>query len=128
MSNIEFEDDVVFARFLNYMQIALLHRKLNYEKHNESIKKQEKKLNYVEWTKIPDKTDNNNPFEDLKRDYDNLNNAINKLTPEQRYVIINYYFKNKTLSKIAKKLNSNVNAVKQLKLRAVLSLRRYLEE
>lgn len=62
--------------------------------------------------KIPDKTDNNNPFENLKRDYDNLNNAINKLTPEQRYVIINYYFKNKTLSKIAKKLNSNVNAVK----------------
>lgn len=93
MSNIEFEDDVVFARFLNYMQIALLHRKLNYEKHNASIKKQEEKL-----------------------------------TPEQRYVIINYYFKNKTLYKIAKKLNSNVNAVKQLKLRAVLSLRRYMEE
>ncbi len=127
MSNIEFEDDVVFARFLNYMQIALLHRKLNYEKHNESIKKQEEKLNYVEWTKIPDKTDNN-PFENLKRDYDNLKIAIEKLTPEQRYVIINYYFKNKTLSKIAKKLNSNVNAVKQLKLRAVLSLRRYMEE
>lgn len=128
MSNIEFEDDVVFARFLNYMQIALLHRKLNYEKHNKSIKKQEEKLNYVEWTKIPDKTDNNNPFENLKRDYDNLKIAIEKLTPEQRYVIINYYFKNKTLSKIAKKLNSNVNAVKQLKLRAVLSLRRYMEE
>lgn len=127
MSNIEFEDDVVFARFLNYMQIALLHRKLNYEKHNESIKKQEEKLNYVEWTKISDKTDNN-PFENLKRDYDNLKIAIEKLTPEQRYVIINYYFKNKTLSKIAKKLNSNVNAVKQLKLRAVLSLRRYMEE
>lgn len=127
MSDNEFEDDIVFARFLNYMQIALLHRKLNYEKHIESIKKQEEKLNYIEWTKIPDKTDNN-PFENLKRDYDNLNNAINKLTPEQRYVIINYYFKKKKLSKIAKELNSNFNAVKQLKLRAVLSLRRYMEE
>lgn len=127
MSDNEFKDDIVFARFLNYMQIALLHRKLNYEKHIESIKKQEEKLNYIEWTKIPDKTDNN-PFENLKRDYENLKIAINKLTPEQRYVIINYYFKNKTLSKIAKKLNSNVNAVKQLKLRAVLSLRRYMEE
>lgn len=126
MSDNEFEDDIVFARFLNYMQIALLHRKLNYEKHIESIKKQEEKLNYIEWTKIPDKTDNN-PFENLKRDYDNLNNAINKLTPEQRYVIINYYFKKKKLSKIAKELNSNFNAVKQLKLRAVLSLRRYME-
>lgn len=127
MSDNEFEDDIVFARFLNYMQIALLHRKLNYEKHIESIKKQEEKLNYIEWTKIPDKTDNN-AFENLKRDYDNLNNAINKLTPEQRYVIINYYFKKKKLSKIAKELNSNFNAVKQLKLRAVLSLRRYMEE
>ncbi len=127
MSDNEFEDDIVFARFLNYMQIALLHRKLNYEKHIESIKKQEKKLNYIEWTKIPDKTDNN-PFENLKRDYDNLSNAIDKLTPEQRYVIINYYFKKKKLSKIAKELNSNFNAVKQLKLRAVLSLRRYMEE
>lgn len=127
MSDNEFEDDIVFARFLNYMQIALLHRKLNYEKHIESIKKQEEKLNYIEWTKIPDKTDNN-PFENLKRDYDNLKIAINKLTAEQRYVIINYYFKKKTLSKIAKELNSNFNAVKQLKLRAVLSLRRYMEE
>lgn len=127
MFDTEFKDDIVFARFLNYMQIALLHRKLNYEKHVESIKKQEEKLNYIEWTKIPDKTDNN-PFENLKRDYENLKIAISKLTPEQRYVIINYYFKKKTLSKIAKELNSNFNAVKQLKLRAVLSLRRYMEE
>lgn len=128
MFDIELEDDVVFARFLNYMQIALLHRKLDYEKHLEVIKKQEEKLNYIEWTKIPDKKNNNNPFENLKRDYEKLKRAIDKLTPEQRYVIINYYFKKKTLSKIAKKLNSNVNAVKQLKLRAVLSLRRYMEE
>lgn len=127
MFDTEFKDDIVFARFLNYMQIALLHRKLNYEKHVESIKKQEEKLNYIEWSKIPDKTDNN-PFENLKRDYENLKIAISKLTPEQRYVIINYYFKKKTLSKIAKELNSNFNAVKQLKLRAVLSLRRYMEE
>ena len=68
MFDIELEDDVVFARFLNYMQIALLHRKLDYEKHLEVIKKQEEKLNYIEWTKIPDKKNNNNPFENLKRD------------------------------------------------------------
>ena len=47
MSNEEFEDDVVFARFLNYMQIALLHRKLDYERHLEVIKKREEKINYV---------------------------------------------------------------------------------
>lgn len=128
MSNIELSDDVVFARFLNYMQIALLHRKINYEKHKEIINKKEEKLNYLEWTRIPDKIDADNPFYNLKRDYDNLEYAISKLTEKQRYVIINYYFKNKSFVKIAKKLNTNVNAVKQLKLRAVLSLRRYMEE
>lgn len=123
----EFKNDIVFARFLNYMQIALLHRKLDYGKHLEVIKKREKKLDYVEWSRILDKT-NNNPFENLKKDYEKLKKAIDKLTPEQKYVIINYYFNKKSLVKIARGLNSNVNAVKQLKLRAVLSLRRYMEE
>ena len=123
----EFKNDIVFARFLNYMQIALLHRKLDYGKHLEVIKKREKKLDYVEWSRIPDKT-NNNPFENLKKDYEKLKKAIDKLTPEQKYVIINYYFNKKSLVKIARGLNSNVNAVKQLKLRAVLSVRRYMEE
>ena len=123
----EFKNDIVFARFLNYMQISLLHRKLDYGKHLEVIKKREKKLDYVEWSRIPDKT-NNNPFENLKKDYEKLKKAIDKLTPEQKYVIINYYFNKKSLVKIARGLNSNVNAVKQLKLRAVLSLRRYMEE
>lgn len=127
MFNEEFEDDVVFAKFINYMQIALLHKKLDYEKHLEVIKKREEKINYVEWSKIQDKNDNK-PFENLERDYEKLKIAIDKLTPEQRYVIINYYFNKNSLAKIAKKLNSNKNAVKQLKLRAVLSLRRYMEE
>ena len=127
MSNEEFKDDVVFAKFINYMQIALLHKKLDYERHLEVIKKREEKINYVEWSKIQDKNDSN-PFENLKKDYEKLKRAIDKLTPEQRYVIINYYFNKKSLAKIAKTLNSNENAVKQLKLRAVLSLRRYMEE
>ena len=126
MSNEEFKDDVVFAKFINYMQ-ALLHKKLDYERHLEVIKKREEKINYVEWSKIQDKNDNK-PFENIKGDYEKLKIAIDKLTPEQRYVIINYYFNKNSLAKIAKKLNSNENAVKQLKLRAVLSLRRYMEE
>lgn len=126
-NNEEFKDDVVFAKFINYMQIALLHKKLDYERHLEVIKKREEKINYVEWSKIQDKNDNK-PFENLERDYEKLKIAIDNLTPEQRYVIINYYFNKSSLAKIAKKLNSNENAIKQLKLRAVLSLRRYMEE
>ena len=67
MSDNEFEDDIVFARFLNYMQIALLHRKLNYERDNEIIIKKEEQLSYFEWSRIPDKTDKNNPFYILKK-------------------------------------------------------------
>ena len=49
------------------------------------------KFEYIGWTKILDKTDNNNSFENLK-------NAIDKLTQKQRYVIINYYSYNDTLA------------------------------
>lgn len=128
MSDNEFEDDIVFARFLNYMQIALLHRKLNYERDNEIIIKKEEQLSYFEWSRIPDKTDKNNLFYTLKKDYDSLKNAIDKLTEKQRFVIVNYYFNRKSLSKIAEKLNTNVDSVNHLKYRAILSLRRYLEE
>lgn len=64
----------------------------------------------------------------MKRDYEDLKYAINKLTNKQRYVIINFYFKNKSLAFIAEKMNSNINAVEQLKIRGLLSLRRYMEE
>ena len=29
----EFKDDIVFARFIKYMQTALYHKKINYNKH-----------------------------------------------------------------------------------------------
>lgn len=127
MSDNEFEDDIVFAKYIRYMELALIHEKMNYENRKSFINKRERKLDDKEWSKIPDETDTNNPFEALKRDYDDLNYAISKLTQKQRYVIINYYFKGRTLSFIAKKLNSNISAVEQLKIRALLSLRRYME-
>ena len=41
----EFKDDIVYARFINYMQIALIHEKINYEKHQNFLDRQEEKLN-----------------------------------------------------------------------------------
>lgn len=128
MFDIDLEDDVVFAKFIKYMGLALIHEKINYEKRNNFIKNKEMKLNDTEWSKLPDKSERSNPFDSLKKDYDDLNYAINRLTKKQRYVIINFYFKNRSLSFIAKKLNSNISAVEQLKIRGLLSLRRYMEE
>ena len=38
MSNEELEDDVVLAKFINYMQKALYHMRLNYYRDYEKIK------------------------------------------------------------------------------------------
>lgn len=37
MKEKEFEDDIVFAKFINYMQKALLHRKINYIRDKKRI-------------------------------------------------------------------------------------------
>jgi len=124
----EFKDDVVFARYINYMQITLLHKKIDYKRKYKVIVRNEEKIDYYEWDKIQDKTDFTNSVSILKEDYANLKSAISKLTEKQRYVIENYYFKNKSLLKIAEDLNTNSNAIKQLKLRAILSLKRYMED
>lgn len=89
MYNKEFEDDIVFTRFINYMQIALLHEKINYEKHKKFINRKEEKLNYIEWTRIPDKTDANNPFYALKRDYDDLKIQIAEFDCKVDYFVFN---------------------------------------
>lgn len=126
--NNEFEDDIVFARFINYMKLALYHRKINYDMHQEFLNRKEEKLNYRGWSVLSNKISTDHSFFILNQDYDKLNLAISKLTEKQRYVIVNYYYKHKSLAKIAKKMNTNVDAVNHLKYRAILSLRRFLED
>ena len=68
------------------------------------------------------------PFFELNKDYSDLESAIDKLTDKQRYVIVNHYYNKKSLVKIAKELKINEGAVRQLKFRAILSLKRFLED
>ena len=124
----EFEGDIVFARFINYMQIALFHRKLNYDKHQEVLKHQEENLNYRGWSVLSEEYSADHPFFVLNNDYNKLDIAISKLTDKQRYVIVNHYFNRKSLTAIDKKLKMNSNAVYQLKVRALLSLKRFMED
>ena len=118
----------MFARFINYMQIALFHRKLNYDKHQEVLKHQEENLNYRGWSVLSEEYSADHPFFVLNNDYNKLDIAISKLTDKQRYVIVNHYFNRKSLTAIAKKLKMNSNAVYQLKVRALLSLKRFMED
>ena len=127
-SDNEYADDKVFARFINYMQMALYHKKLDYEKHQEFLMSQEEGLNHRGWSVLSDEDIADHSLFNLKKDYSELEFAISKLTEKQRYVIINHYYKKKSLSTIARRLKMNSNAVYQLKVRALLSLKRFMED
>lgn len=124
----EFADDIVFARYINYMRKALLNRRLNYLRHKKYLLEKEISVSNEEWKVLSNKgntdrsffSDDNNKSEDLKI-------AVEKLTEKQKEVIILYYYKNKKIKVIAEEMNMNENAVKQLKLRAISKLKSYLE-
>ena len=124
----EFADDIVFARYINYMRRALLNRRLNYLRHKKYLLEKEISVSNEEWKVLSNKgntdrsffSDDNNKSEDLKI-------AVEKLTEKQKEVIILYYYKNKKIKVIAEEMNMNENAVKQLKLRAISKLKSYLE-
>ena len=47
---------------------------------------------------------------------------------KQREIMILHYYQKKPLNLIAKQLNMNANTVRQLKLRAIIKLKKYMEE
>ena len=54
--------------------------------------------------------------------------AINKLTEKQKKVIILHYYNKKPLNIIAKELNMKESAVRQLKFKAIIKLKKFMEE
>ena len=51
----EFENDIVFAKFINYMKVALSHKKLNFLKHQKYLCKKEQTISYEEWAILSDR-------------------------------------------------------------------------
>ena len=129
----EFENDIVFAKFINYMKVALLHKKLNFLKHQKYLCKKEQTISYEEWAILSDRDNFAYSFFNSKNNIalDNrisLDIAISKLSEKQREIIILHYYQKKPLNLIAKQLNMNANTVRQLKLRAIIKLKKYMEE
>ena len=123
----EFEDDIVFARFINYMKKALLHKKIDYIRHKEYLTRKEKMITHEEWSVL---SSNDNivysSFLHIKKE--NLTNAMKELTEKQQVIIISYYYEGKSLKIIANELESTVPAIKQAKQRAIERLKKYLKK
>lgn len=117
----EFSNDIVFARYINYMRKALLNRRLNYLRHKKYLLEKEISMSNEEWEELSNRGNSDHSFFS-KRD---LKFALNKLNDNQRKVIVKYYYENKKI--IAEEMNINENAVKQLKLRAINNLKKYME-
>lgn len=129
--NNEFVDDIVFAKFINYMKKALLHKKIDYIRHQEYLSRKEQFITEEEWVVLSDDNTICSFFDFSSSEKSNkkqkLNKAMDTLTEQQKTVVISYYYKKKSLKIIAEELNSSTQAVKMTKQRAVQTLKRYME-
>ncbi len=70
----EFSNDIVFARYINYMRKALLNRRLNYLRHKKYLLEKEISMSNEEWKELSNRGNSDHSFFS-KRD---LKFALNK--------------------------------------------------
>lgn len=113
MLNEEIEDDVVFAKFINYMQKALLHKKLNYIRDNKRILELECSIEGLENTLYSEEQKSLDCFECLS---------------EKEQEVIRLHIEEKlTYNQISKIMKLQPESVRKIKYRAIKKLesRRY---
>ena len=123
-----YENDIVFGRFINYMQKALLHRRINYIKKQDKLKERE---NIVKEILYADLYVDNDVQIDLKS-FDNWENtnfkkSFKKLTDKQQKVLYFSYVEKMTNKNIAIKMEVSEKAIEQLKSRAIKKIKELMK-
>jgi len=104
----EYEDDEAFAKFINYMKKALLHRKLNYLRKKKRILKSEcplRELNKSSPVLIEINTD-----------------RLDVLSDKERLVLKLHIVKKMTYEEIGKLLRLQPESVRKIQYRALKKL------
>ena len=99
-------DDIVFAKFINYMKKALLHKKMNYIRDNKWINEKECSIE-----KIKDLM-----YSENEEQLDLLEKVLNQ---KEKIVLELHILEKRTYNEIAKKLKVKPESVRKIKYRAI---------
>lgn len=114
MDNNEFKDDAVLAKFINYMELALYHRKLNYLRDKRIKHRMETTLN------------EDIEYESIYCEDDNLETRV--LNSKEVYLLNLHYTCGLSYREISNITNETISALKLRKKRAVDKLKNILGE
>lgn len=107
--NNKIEDDIVLAKFINYMKKALFHKKLNYIRDKNRITRQECSIN---------KLDNHYQFnEDSKLE------ILNILNNKEIIVLKLHILEKRTYLEISKILNLKPENIRKIQYRAIQKIK-----
>lgn len=115
MSNEILEDDIVLAKFINYMQKALYHRRLNYYRDFERMRECEVSINEIEDYRIKE------PI------IDDISNT-GFLNHKEIYLLNLHYKHGLSYTEISKITNEKTCTLKQRRNRAISKLKKKLED
>ncbi len=102
----ELINDIVFAKFINYMKKALLHKKMNYIRDNKWINEKECSIE-----KIKDLM-----YSENEEHLDLLGKVLNT---REKSVLELHILEKRTYNEIAKKLKIKPESVRKIKYRAI---------
>lgn len=127
------ENDIILAKYINYMKKSIHNARINYLKHQKFIQSKEQYLNDEEWLQLSE-TDNCDHFFVSEKDIEeyfedeNMIKAFKNLTELQKKVMYLNVVKEIPMSTIGKFFKVSTKSVEKTKSRALKKLREYLEE